>query len=468
MYSRAGSFGGAETPHQRVAEAVNACPLFDHHCHPILNNGSTHAVPFISCFSEASGEALSDVPHVLAFKRSLWELAALLGCGPSLDNIERQRATMGPEEVARLCFKKSNIEAVLLDDGIRIAQGHNLDMDWHRNHIKVVRRVLRIETVAEDILQTLLAAQSTVTIDEFDAHFLSQIDPLPEDVAAFKSVAAYRSGLAIDPFPDNEEVAAGANDGNVHIQDKALVDHIFLLALMVSVKHGIPMQLHTGFGDKDLDLLLANPLHLRPVLEDPRFLQACLVLLHAGYPYVRESGYLCSVYKQVIVDAGLAIPLLSVAGMRRVLQELLELAPTNKLLLSTDGHFFPESFYMGAIWARAALLRVLYEACDDGDLTEEQAAEVGVAMLCGNARRIYGRPGQLSPAGEVKDDDLVAICYGSSPPAERESPRPRDLRLLTRISSASHKLPRQRSGNITPRGSAPAPTSSNVRTVANG
>ena len=59
------------------------------------------------------------------------------------------------------------------------------------------------------------------------------------------------------------------------------------------------MQIHTGFGDKDLDLRLSSPLHLRRVLEDPAFAALKLVLLHASYPFCREAGYLANVYAQV-------------------------------------------------------------------------------------------------------------------------------------------------------------------------
>lgn len=55
----------------------------------------------------------------------------------------------------------------------------------------------------------------------------------------------------------------------------------------------------TRFGDKDLDLRLANPLHLRSVLEDKRFSKCCIVLLHASYPFSKEASYLASIYPQV-------------------------------------------------------------------------------------------------------------------------------------------------------------------------
>ncbi|ONK68459.1 uncharacterized protein A4U43_C05F11750, partial [Asparagus officinalis] len=52
------------------------------------------------------------------------------------------------------------------------------------------------------------------------------------------------------------------------------------------------------FGDKDLDLRLSNPLHLRSVLEDTKFSKCRVVLLHKSYPLSREASYLASMYPQ--------------------------------------------------------------------------------------------------------------------------------------------------------------------------
>ena len=60
-------------------------------------------------------------------------------------------------------------------------------------------------------------------------------------------------------------------------------------ALELANRHEMPVQFHAGFGDPDLDLRQANPLHLRLVLEDPRFVRVPIVLLHL-YPFVREGA----------------------------------------------------------------------------------------------------------------------------------------------------------------------------------
>ena len=76
------------------------------------------------------------------------------------------------------------------------------------------------------------------------------------------------------------------------LTSKPLLDYIFGIAAEWCATHDLPLHLHTGFGDRDVDLRLANPLHLRPLLESGRLGQSPLVLLHASYPYAREAAYL--------------------------------------------------------------------------------------------------------------------------------------------------------------------------------
>ena len=138
--------------------------------------------------------------------------------------------------------------------------------------------------------------------------------------------------------------------------------------LEVPAKHKIPIELHTGFADPDLDLRDANPLNLRFLLEDNRFKKAPIVLSHGSYRYTREAGSLASVYANVYIDFGLAIPSLSTGGMLSVVQQLIELAPISKVMYSSDAHFIPDLYYLGAFRGRKVLGQVLDNAINNGDL----------------------------------------------------------------------------------------------------
>ena len=92
---------------------------------------------------------------------------------------------------------------------------------------------------------------------------------------------------------------------------------------------------------------------------------------------------------QVYLDFGLAVPLLSIAGMYRTIQTLLELAPASKLMYSSDAHLIPELYYLAAKWGREILGRVLDEAIRDGDLDAKESEDIAFAVLGRNAHALY-------------------------------------------------------------------------------
>ena len=148
------------------------------------------------------------------------------------------------------------------------------------------------------------------------------------------------------------------------------------------------MQFHTGLGDSDLDLLSAYPLHMRPLFESSHYKHVPFVLLHAGYPYVRELGYLASIYSNVWMDVGLAIPLATV-DIPSVWRQALSLTPTSKILFSTDAYSIPDIYWLAARWGRWGLAQVLEELIALGAFTHDEALEAAHQILHGNAEALY-------------------------------------------------------------------------------
>nr|CAD1836028.1 unnamed protein product [Ananas comosus var. bracteatus] len=367
--------------YRQLRAAVDGVPAVDAHAHNLAAVDS--AFPFLRCFSEADGDALfSFAPHSLSFKRSLREIAQLYNCEASLDKVEDHRKSAGLVSISSKCFKAANLSAIFLDDGIQFDKMH--DWEWHSSFAPAVGRILRIEHLAETILNDF----------SFLFHFLNLFATVADKIVAMKSIAAYRSGLEIDPKVSKIEAEEGLQQElsgakPIRITDKSFIDYLFTCSLEVALSFDLPIQIHTGFGDKDLDLRKSNPLHLRRVLEDERFSRSRIVLLHASYPFSKEASYLASVYSQVYLDFGLAVPKLSVQGMISSVKELLELAPLKKVMFSTDGYAFPETFYLGAKWARDVVFSVLSTACDDGDLTIAEAIEVVEDIFRNNALQLY-------------------------------------------------------------------------------
>lgn len=87
---------------------------------------------------------------VCSWQRSLREIAELYGSEVSLSGVEEYRRCSGLQSITSTCFKAARITAILIDDGIDFDKKH--DIQWHRNFTPIVGRILRIEHLAEKIL----------------------------------------------------------------------------------------------------------------------------------------------------------------------------------------------------------------------------------------------------------------------------------------------------------------------------
>ncbi|XP_020588866.1 protein fluG [Phalaenopsis equestris] len=376
--------------YSELRKAVDSVAVVDAHAHNLVAIDSDFS--FLRCFSEADGEALTFVPHTLSFKRNVRDIARLYNCEASFDAVDAHRKSCGITSVTSRCIEAANISTIFIDDGIKFVKMY--DWEWHSRFGPAVGRILRIEHLAETILNDERYGESNWTLELFSHIFLGRLESVVDKIVAMKSIAAYRSGLQIDTnvskIVAEEGLLQDLQGGKpVRIKSKGFIDYIFTCSLEVAQSFNLPVQIHTGFGDTDLDLRQCNPLHLRAVLEEKRFSKCRIVLLHAAYPYSKEASYLASVYPQVYLDFGLAVPMLSVQGMISSVTELLHLAPIKKVMYSSDGFAFPELYYLGSKSAREVLFHVLSNACKDGDLTVDEAVLAVQDIFRENALWLY-------------------------------------------------------------------------------
>jgi predicted TIM-barrel fold metal-dependent hydrolase len=249
-----------------------------------------------------------------------------------------------------------------------------------------VSEVVRLESVAEEL------ASAGCTAAGFAASYDELLGQRSADAVAVKSIIAYRFGLDFDPLrPGRREVTAAAGrwlraaeqPGTVRLTDPVLLRAV----LWAGVKRGLPIQVHTGFGDPDLDLRRADPLLARQFLAATAGAGVPVVLLHC-YPFHRQAGFLAQAYPHVYLDLGLAM---NYTGARAaaVLAETLELAPFAKVLYSSDAYGLPELVYLGARLWRNAMTEVLGGWVADGHWTEPDAIRVATMIGAGNAARLY-------------------------------------------------------------------------------
>ena len=148
------------------------------------------------------------------------------------------------------------------------------------------------------------------------------------------------------------------------------------------------VRFHTGLGDNELTLTLANPACLQGFIR--AYPDIPIVLLHASYPFTREAGYLAAVYANVYLDIGEVFPMISRKGQESVIQQALELTPSSKLCWSTDGHYFQETYSLAVRQVREALKVVLLEMVEKDDVTYGEAAQMVKDILFETSNILYG------------------------------------------------------------------------------
>ncbi|KAL2323183.1 hypothetical protein Fmac_027562 [Flemingia macrophylla] len=131
-----------------LRKAVEEVEVVDAHAHSIVSLDSNYA--FIHVFSEAYGHALNFSSNTLSFKRNLRDIAELYGSELSLQGVEEHRRASGIQSICSTCFKAARITSILIDDGLELDKKH--DIEWHRSFTPLVGRILRIEQLAEKIL----------------------------------------------------------------------------------------------------------------------------------------------------------------------------------------------------------------------------------------------------------------------------------------------------------------------------
>jgi predicted TIM-barrel fold metal-dependent hydrolase len=373
---------------------TGALPLVDHHCHGIVLE-ELEPPAFERLITEgdpprAEGGAF-DSPVGLAIRRWCAPVLGLEPHAPAARYLER-RAELGAREASRRLLRASGSAALLLDTGLR--PGEILDpVAMGELAGATAREIVRLEAVAEAVAAEEPSAGAYP--DRFAERLRATVQA--SDAAGLKSIVAYRLGFDFDPAPPaHAEVVAAAGrwlrDLAVEPTAPRLTDPVLLrygiwAGAELARERGLPLQFHAGFGDTDLDLRRADPLHLTALIRQFRALEVNVVLLHC-YPFHRHAGYLAAVYRNVWFDVGLALSYTG-AGAAAVLAEALELAPFAKQLYSSDAFGLAELYLLGATHFRRALQRTLDGWVAAGDCAAADAAAIAERIAAGNATSLY-------------------------------------------------------------------------------
>jgi hypothetical protein len=175
---------------------------------------------------------------------------------------------------------------------------------------------------------------------------------------------------------------------------KLLQDFLFRYIAIECGRLGMAVHLHAmAGGGSYFDISGANPLLLEPILNDPRMRKTNFVLLHGGWPYIREIGALLQ-KPNVFLDISGQSLIIPPRTQAQWLREWLEVEP-DKVLFGSDGYPYsdemgwPESTWIASHDARQALGIALTGMLDDGEIDLNRAGELARLVLRGNAEALY-------------------------------------------------------------------------------
>ena len=368
-------------------------PLVDHHCHGVLYRDADEAT-LESLLSEGAGfdgGSVFDSQAGFAFRRLC---PPVLGLPPQagLADYAARRAELGVTEVSRRFLQAAGLAALCVDTGFT-PEPLTSPAELGGLAGAAAHEIVRLERVAEDVAAAEGGEGSSGAAGFADA-VRSALAARTVGAVGTKSIAAYRTGLDLDPArPSDAEVTAAAGRwlgvvGAAGSVGPRLADQTLQRFLIwCGVDLALPVQFHVGYGDSDVDLHRCNPLLLTPLLRAIQPTGVPVMLLH-NYPYHREAGYLAQVFPHVYVDAGLATHNLGY-GSPALLAEALELAPFGKFLYSSDAFGLPELHYLGAALFRAALSAFLSAGLSEDLYSERTVARLTRMFCADNAERVY-------------------------------------------------------------------------------
>jgi predicted TIM-barrel fold metal-dependent hydrolase len=285
---------------------------------------------------------------VFAIALHRW-LAEHLGCEPNRQALVQARTEAlhaDPVGYTKGLLDAAGVVAILSDEGY--PQPPITAPEFEAAIGVKVHRVARLEpwilTHREGAFDDLVAAVHEEATQ-------AMADP---NCVAFKSIVAYRTGLDVgDPSEaDAREAFAGwrADEWReTREHAKPVRDLLIRRTLEVAKEHGRAFHFHCGGGDPDIDLVHAKPQFLFPLLIDVQ--DQPVVLVHSGYPWVREAAYIASVLPNVYLELSELIPW-GFGQVEWALEMLVGTVPAAKLLYGSDEG--AEAFWISALPARRA------------------------------------------------------------------------------------------------------------------
>lgn len=328
--------------------------------------------------------------NTVAYRVFLKEISTFFSCGRSLEDVikaRNSRATVFDAHVKAL-MEDANIETLVVDNGAK----EICEVDkFAKLFPGKIEKTFRLETLIQGLLESSENFESLLL--SFDEALKSAVEI--DKCVAFKSVIAYRSGLDVTNV-DAVEAKQDFDNREDRIEwfgpyVKRVRDFLLRRALILSIDLKVPVLIHTGLGDTDIQASKCNPAFLAELLKDEAISPARVLLIHGGYPYTIEAGWLANVLPNVYLELSSSLPpFLEPAVSANRYGELLRWVPIPKLIYGSDGSEFPEILWYYAKMAKRSMGKALAELVEEDIFSVNEALEQGENIFSNNARTLFG------------------------------------------------------------------------------
>lgn len=377
--------------------SLRDCPAIDVHAHPYVANTQ----PFTSD-EFVRKLSLAVIPNQIPdnYKRvqkqpypgsNMWvqiliqRLAKYFSCEPVLETVVGARNAKAEnfKKYTRELFQDAHITGIVGDFGY--PQPPLLKQEYAELSGARLWEIYRIEPVMVRL------AEESDTFGDFIEKYRSELsEALQQDgIVGLKSIIAYRSGLEIAPMSKDiaqEEYEQFKKDTRAKV--KEFRDYCLHIAMEECTAANKVMHIHTGVGDGEVVLPKASPSFLLDMLRDKKYQETKVHLVHGGYPWVEEVAFIVSILPNVYMDISLQNPF-SGHGVKRILSQVFEFAPFDKVMYGSDAFTVPEMNWLGVHLFKECFEEVLGDWVTSDYMDAETARVIGEMVLFRNFENVY-------------------------------------------------------------------------------
>jgi uncharacterized protein len=279
---------------------------------------------------------------------------------------------------------------ISLADGLIIP----LDNSALKKPVAKCETFIKMAEVSAEILKNDLAWHPT-TFDDYLRFVSAAVERLKDKGAiALKSSCGYWRGLDFEVVDEDEaRVIFDAKDSSpAHY--KRLQDFLQIKVLQECGRVGLPFHMHTGAGGQEGFMGGSNPSLLDKLVWHADT-KCTIVLLHGGFPYCGEAGFMVAGFgrrpRPLYLDTSLMWmdnPTPGALSHKHVLREWLEWGIAPQMIYGSDAPS-PFRLWLSALSFREDLCAVLSDMVTESLLTEDQALTAAYQILRGNSEKIY-------------------------------------------------------------------------------